>query len=101
MTDSVIYLTAARPAAIARRAKRDPFIGLHPRLKAITIDREPDGMFGCRLYPATDGKAAAFFHAYPTAFKARKRAHNAVRAHPETFQFVVDQSEAEASGGDA
>lgn len=100
MTAQVIPFATARPAALARRAKRDPFLGLYPRRKAITIDKEPDGTFGCRLWPHVQPKDEAFFHAYPTASEARTRAQSAVRRHPEVFQFVVDRSEMSADGGD-
>ena len=98
MTGQVIAFAAARPAALARRAKRDPFLRLHPRRKAITIDQEPDGMFGCRVWPRTTPKDEAFFHAYPTASEARTRAQSAVSRHPDIFQFVVDRSETPAEG---
>ncbi|HEX8447674.1 MAG TPA: hypothetical protein VF649_13800 [Sphingomonas sp.] len=100
MSDTVIRFAAARPIALARKAKRDPFLGLHPRRKAITIDPEPDGTFGVRLWPRDTAGAEAFFHKYATATEARSRAHAAVHRHPEVYQFVVDRSEMPAAGDD-
>lgn len=98
MSDNVISLGEKRPAALARKVTRNPFLGLHPRRKAITIDAEPDGTFGVRLWPCDTAKAEAFFHKYATATEARMRSHRAVRHNPEVFQFVVDRSDVPGAG---
>lgn len=101
MSDNVISLGEKRPAALARKVTRNPFLGLHPRRKAITIDAEPDGTFGVRLWPHLTPKDEAFYQNYATAAEARMRSHRAVRRNPEVFQFVVDRSDVPGPEGDA